>query len=621
VSQAQAAGIQTASAGPANTTVITLTDDGPIPAFLTIAEHAEVIWRNTTSQAYPLRGATFYPVYLPLALQRPGSVIASHLSQSAHMSRAAASASTIFSTTLQAGGTFTYTFASAGQFAYFRDQADQPLGRIQVQPGSSTINISIVRPKPNAMVGDQLSVVATTTSLYELVSLAAEVNGRTSNLSYVPEAYCDKFDCHPGWSGNLTLAGLARGAHTLTVTATNVFSDAAVIQVPFVYDRPPELTVLAPLDATVARPQIHVAATCDDDDAAGCEQIAVAIRSGDCYSLNSILASGQSSINTTIPLATYDGRELDLCIRATDSAGNRTIASRRIYVEASSALTEVISLNGPILDVQPDRVLYLDTTDITPTLKIRQLDTGQDIEVATMPVNSNLRRAYLTPVGALVPYSFLPVKGNYTIGENGRELIRRDLVLGTNTVIISDSIRTWNGFDVAANGDVIYTSGTEIFRYHDGTTTRFSDNQHYKSAPRTDGINIVYRKSATCSCGPYSTVLFTETAEIILAPAPGGDYQLNNGWIAFTKAGADGSLQVWTRSPAGDLRQVSFFGTSSFINALGPNGDVTFINRNRLYLSRSGAPAVEISSNLGRSFWQDGQWFVIIGRSLFKVEP
>jgi hypothetical protein len=102
---------------------------------------------------------------------------------------------------------------------------------------------------------------------------------------------------------------------------------------------------------------------------------------------------------------------------------------------------------------------------------------------------------------------------------------------------------------------------------------------------------------------------------------PNTDYQVNNGWAAFTRVGVDGVSQVWLRSPAGDVTQLSFFGSSTSIDALGPNGDATLISRYRRYYCTSGAMPIDVGSSQGKSFYQDGQWYAIIGRSLFSITP
>jgi hypothetical protein len=654
VPQAQRASVHPASAEPTSTAVITLTASGIDPAMLTITERTQVVWRNTTTQSHQLLGARYYPFYLPLLTRQPGQANSSLVISGALMSRAVTSPT--FSTTLAAGGTFSYTFATAGQFAYFLDQSNQPLGRIIVQPGPPTISLGIVQPTSNAIVGDKLSVAVTANSLYELTSVVAQVDQRTANLVFTANAYCDRFGCHPGWSGDLGLSGLARGTHTLTVAATNVFSDVVVAEAPFVYDRLPELNVLAPMEATVARPQLHVAVTCADDDPAGCNQIVVASESN-CYDPNQALATGRSSIDTTISLAAYEGQIFNLCIRAVDSANQQSSVMRMIYVESSAHLTETVSLGGPIWDVQPDRALYLDETAITPTLKIRDRSSGQDTIVASASSTTPLY-GFLAPKGAIFAaqgpsymvnvYEWrdgalvdlgelnsslsLVVSGSYAIWNDAMLLVRRDLMAGTTVTISAGAGNTDN--DVAANGDVVYWSSQEpplynIIRYRNGiTTTLTSDSALWNTYPSTDGVNVVYRKhSPCCVSASYAIAMFGAGGETILAPSrsqepiPDRDYQLNNGWIAFTKAGADGNIQVWTRSPAGVLRQVSFFGTSSSIDGLGPDGSVTFTNQQRLYLSQPNSTTMEIGSALGHSFWQDGHWLVIIGRSLFEITP
>jgi hypothetical protein len=57
-----------------------------------------------------------------------------------------------------------------------------------------------------------------------------------------------------------------------------------------------------------------------------------------------------------------------------------------------------------------------------------------------------------------------------------------------------------------------------------------------------------------------------------------------------------------------------------WISALGDDGSVTFVkDSSRRYLGRAGADPVDIESSLGWTFEVHNQWFVAIGRSLFRV--
>jgi hypothetical protein len=66
---------------------------------------------------------------------------------------------------------------------------------------------------------------------------------------------------------------------------------------------------------------------------------------------------------------------------------------------------------------------------------------------------------------------------------------------------------------------------------------------------------------------------------------------------------------------------VTFFGSSSGIDDLGPNGGVTVINGDRRYRwsLASGGILVDIGSSLGWGIWQDGKLLIVVGGTVFKV--
>ena len=518
---------------------------------------------------------------------------------------------------------------------------------------TSNITINVIRPISDALVGDNLQVVVAVNSLYEVQTVKARVESRETDLVFSGTAYCDIMPpskCHPGWTGNISLIGVSRGVKELTSIATDVFSNTAQVTISFIYDQPPKLTVQAPIAFSVATPLIQLAASCSDDDPAGCASIKVF--AGGCY--GAILASGKSVIDTNSSLASFDGQSLTVCFWAQDTNGQPTIESRNVFVESSYKLTEIESVGGKILDVQPDRILFLDNSNF---LKIRNRLSGQDSTVPPIPGKAPTY-GFLSPKGAIFEVrdnnpsynnsfiydwsegvltnldfeyaSSLKVKGNYAVWNGSPQLILRDLLSGINTTVSTSAGTN----DVADTGEVVYTQGDapyQVYRYRGGINTQLTNDVNlYKIYPSTDGINVVYRKQSPdavpAMLKSYAIAMYGTGGEIILAPArtqepnPGPDYQLNNGWIAYTKLDASEQLQIWTRSPTGVDNQVSFFATSSRINSLAPNGDVTFNNGNRLYLARYNATPIDIGTDLGKSFWQDGEWFVTIGRSLFQVD-
>jgi len=79
--------------------------------------------------------------------------------------------------------------------------------------------------------------------------------------------------------------------------------------------------------------------------------------------------------------------------------------------------------------------------------------------------------------------------------------------------------------------------------------------------------------------------------------------------------------QVWTRSPSGQLRQVSTFATPGQIVALGDDGSVIFSSASRDYFAAPGSSPMDLGSIPGRPVWRDGIFVTLIGRSAFKVVP
>src|SRR5690349_17476587 len=101
------------------------------------------------------------------------------------------------------------------------------------------------------------------------------------------------------------------------------------------------------------------------------------------------------------------------------------------------------------------------------------------------------------------------------------------------------------------------------------------------SRPRAAALRPMPSRFMTAYRRRSSRLLAPARAQM---PAPHSDYEANAGWVAFTRLDAGGALQIWTRSPAGVIARVTSFGTSSRIDALGPDGTVVFTNGSRRYV-------------------------------------
>jgi hypothetical protein len=227
-------------------------------------------------------------------------------------------------------------------------------------------------------------------------------------------------------------------------------------------------------------------------------------------------------------------------------------------------------------------------------------------------------------LGAITTDS-LVVAGTWAIfnqNEIGNTLVERDLSSGVN-VVIGPAGSALN--DVAANGDVAYsTSNNNVFRYRAGASVALTTD-NASMFPRTDGQEVVYRKN-TCTNGNCTLAINDGSAEVVL-DGQGNDYAVAGGWIAFNRLDSSNTLQVWKRNGTTE-QQVTFFGSSSDIDAIAPDGALmvrTGINSLNTAPRRNwavpGAAIVDVGSTNGKTLYRDGKFVVLLGNSVLDLVP
>ena len=214
-------------------------------------------------------------------------------------------------------------------------------------------------------------------------------------------------------------------------------------------------------------------------------------------------------------------------------------------------------------------------------------------------------------------------KGNFLFwGKEG--LIYLADLLTTNTTTITNQ----GGYPFFhSDGSILMHGDHSIIRYYAGVfSVLASDPNTSFDYPETDGRN-------TCCIiftGTNSMLVFlTNGTTVKIADSSGptaSEYQMNNGWIAYTRDAGTGQYQVWRRAPDGTTVQLTFFGSSSTLGALAPNGEVAFYNNSHLYISKGTWPPVDVgltpTNYLGpylKPFWQNNWWYARIGGSLFRI--
>lgn len=507
---------------------------------------------------------------------------------------------------------------------------------------SPDIQVSVFQPVPDEIVGDQATVRVRVTSRFSVASVTAVSGANQAALSAGGSSV---------WLGLLSLQNLPRDTVQMIVTASDINGASTDAIVRVIHDRKPTISIAVPIDNSVARPSIDIDAECSDDDPAGCTQFTVDVE-------GSQLLSGTGHVTGTVSLAAWNGKSVSLNFTAVDSRGQVTSSQRVLLVEGSTHITELASATGSARDYSGGRLLYLDNQTTPQTLAIHSSAGDQVIPVdAKVPQSVPL---FLSPSGAIFPAvpsgtawpnlydwrngalntsaglnasSSLDVNGDFAIyvlgtGSATTVLHRRDFTTGNDIVIASDVGNTENS--VAPNGDVAYWRyDYDVYWYHGGVVTRLTaddDNVFWNTYPVTDGTSVVFSRSGPTTRGPYSIMRgdgasLVQLATVTEQPYPGRDYTANNGWIAFLKVDAGGTLQVWTRAPDGTLRQVSQFGVPSRIDALADDGSVVFTSGTTRYYAGPTGGITPVGSSLGIVIWRDHSFVLLIGRSAFQISP
>lgn len=521
---------------------------------------------------------------------------------------------------------------------------------------SADVSVTVLAPRSGQTVGENIVVAATVASTYQLDTVAAAAGASSIRLTYGAYGAAGT----NAWTGSLPQIGVPRGVVTLVVTATDVRSNTTDAVQPLNLDLAPLLVASAPNDGALARPKIKTAAVCTDDDPAGCSSLTASVD-------GTVLATGKAALSQELDLSAYEGRRVSLVITATDSAGQQSSVARNIFVESSPRLAAVAEVNGSIWDVSGSRILFLDTTAGTPSLKILDQLSGttQTLETSADLVGTPGCFGFLTASGAIYvhgssvnsvyPYAWLfewrdgavtklanlnsanslRVSGNWAIYSaqdrlgGAISLWRRNLQAGLSTLVTIAAGNVRN--DVATNGDVVYwTTDYRVVRWRGNSALPLSNDTSastWNTYPVTDGVNVVYRKhTPCCNAQTYRLAVHDGLTETILTlatatePTPGINYSIAGGYLTYGIEDSTGVSQVWRQDSAGK-QQLTAFGSASSIDGVGNDGSVLLTQRQNRYRATPGAALQPIGSALGQIIVRDGKFLVLLGSTVLEVLP
>lgn len=498
---------------------------------------------------------------------------------------------------------------------------------------SQEILISIQNPTNYQLVGNNLDISVSVYSTLEITTALAVVENLESNLTY---NYQTKL-----FEGVLSLSSLAQDTLTLNITVTDIDNNSSSVDLQFIYDTPPNILVIYPLDGSLARPTVNINTNCLEQNDNDC-RINISIGS-------SVIFEGGSEIIDELDLSDYEGSIVTLLFTAIDDRNQTTTVSRAVYVESSPFLKQIVRVPYPISDFDGNNLLYAkDTVDA----EIYDLNTT---EIITIPFGNRIgsNNLFLTHQGAIFQRftnsslakglyewtnntineltnninsnSSVTVRGDYIIWSEGSVLFKRELSTGTTT-LISSNAGNWRN-DVSMNGEVAYWDYSyDIHFFKDNIDTKLTNDSYYwNTYVKTNGDLSIYRKHDPC-CGDqqYALAIHDGVEELVLRDFQSredsyGSYQIDNQYIAYGRNGNMGQNHIWIRESSGDNHQITYFGNDSRLELLNALGEVSFLNGGR-YLSDKLGNKIKISSGLGKVYWEENEWYITIGSDLLKID-
>ena len=511
------------------------------------------------------------------------------------------------------------------------------------------VYMRFLAPRPDTIAGDSVRVtVAVDSANASVSSVVARAGGNSVTLQ--PGGF-------PGQvTGVLSLMGVPRGPVDLRVTATTVNGDSATITRGIIHDTPPVVTSTNPLNGTVARPDLRVDADCADDDPAGCASMAVTVRNLSGGSDLAQVASGTTSIHTTLSLAAYDQAVFVLVISGTDSRGQKRFVIDTVAVESSPVLTEAGSGGARMLDADSSRLLFRDNAG---SLFVRSGGLDSLVKASAYP---DPRFTFLHSYGAAFatgpfpPQGYdwhagtlvslgqvnaeLQATGAWAIWSNGTSLYRRDLAAGTSQLVATDANNYGN--DVAADGTVAYgTTGSgsgayDIYRFSGGSPTPITadvDAVSWNVYPVTDGSLFLYYKTNQHGAPTLQNgriAMWKAGVETLLSDSftvsvePHQYYEAENGWVAYLTHDGGGLVQAHVIAPDGTDRLASST-TATVIRGLSGEGTLVYASGGALYATRAPYTSrVRIGHDwpheaYGRVRFRGPELLLLLGRTAFRV--
>lgn len=528
----------------------------------------------------------------------------------------------------------------------------QTLSRsLQVTVGEEPVVDFAVTLSSNAISSDYLHdsvevVVDIRASEFEIDAVRTSIGNVAAELPFVG---CDtpSTGCTTDYSGSLDLTSLPSGQYALEVTVTDANSRISVYRSQVTINRPPKLTITAPISLSVINSdQVQIDAHCQDQESSCTVRLLERVRVQ-----NIAVVEAEGRLFDTVELPLYgNGDSVRYRIEAVDEQGQITAEEGVVLVGDKPSLVRIYDADAEILDYNTTHLVRQSGDDLVivdmasgNTARVSS-PSGKGIDLTEPPklLGNGLLFIDDPETQALVyfydgAYHSLVNAPDWWSIENGWLVWTAD----SNSYLFNrdtqQSVDLGNGLqdiEILADGTVFYTevaATTRRLRRVDGVVEELlvltEPVSGIKSSP--NGKRHAYLKALAGEPERYQLTLSidgvsTSVAELQPAATVGmfyvNNYLITDTGLAYLQPSAAGVQQAWFVDEAGNKSQRSFFNADAYVHDLGDNGEMRFRSGNVIYQSRPAQdPVAVIDVTYGSTKDVGEELFYSWGRSLFKV--
>lgn len=501
------------------------------------------------------------------------------------------------------------------------------------------VTVNIISPTLNQCFSDSLIIKAgITCDSFDLKSATAQVSNKSANLVLQNTSF----------TGSIPLVGLQKGQLLLTVSAEDMAGNRGMDSVYFRYDFPPNLTISSPNIFEVTKSDLHFKLNSVDDlDINPYVEITVN---------GNVLVKDSSAIDTIVNLSNFNNQSISLQYLSRDNFKNTTIINATAFIVSNNRLAKVDSVDGFFIDCDSQTNLSQPKSGNL----VYQIKSSKSADTIR-GYNFTSSNSYITNSGVL------SMVGNTLLLWNNGNLIKlptqsswiklylspshsqfmwmddiyMKTILYKYNKVAEKADTIFNSYDtleagntensVSDNGAISYWTyrrsgggyNSQIYLYKQDTTfqlTHTNTSQFVNVYPVTDGKIAVFKRGTAGSVVNGPIMLTDGVQETELVNADKDNYLVANGWIAYRKPGNLGQQHIWIMQYPKEAKQITFYSTSSTIEMLSPDGGVMFQNNNHRFVTDTSNNIYDIGSILGQPKLLRGQWHLLIGNSLFKVD-